>query len=126
MKRRLKQSFALLAAGLVALFLTPGCETDEDEFDHKPPAGQGSIIVDNYTYTDIEFYVNGLLTGKINDDKDEAFDLAPGVYRIVLNDEDDQRNWAGDVDVLEGQLTILSVTIDATDFNDYAVEREIQ
>ncbi len=126
MKRRSFVPPAILAIGLASLFFTPGCEWDDDDFDHNPPAGHGSIIIDNYTYSDIELFVDGLLAGKINNDDDRAFDLAPGVYRVLLNDEDDQRNWAGDVDVLEGRLTILTVRIDSTDFNDYDVDREIQ
>ena len=127
MKRRFFFLPALLATSLTALLFTSGCEwDDDDEFDHNPPAGQGSIVIDNFTYSDIEFFVNGVLVGKINDDDDRAFDFAPGVYRVVLNDEDDQRNWAADVDVLEGRLTILTVRIDSSGFYDYDVVREIQ
>lgn len=126
MKRRFLALAAPLLAGLTILFLSPGCETDDDEFDHDPPLGQGSIIIDNYTFTDIEFYLEGRLQGKVNDDHDEAFDMRPGVYRVVLSDEDGDYNWADDVDVLEGRLTVLTVTIGSSVYDSYTVTREIQ
>lgn len=116
----------LLAAGLACLFLSTGCEMDDDEFDHDPPLGQGSLIIDNFTYTDIELFVDGRLQGKIQDDDDKAFDFQPGAYRVVLNDEDGDRSWADDVDVLEGKLTVLTVRIDTAFSDDYDVSREIQ
>jgi hypothetical protein len=126
MKRRFFARAAPLLAGLAILFLSPGCEWDDDEFDHEPPPGQGSIIIDNFTPTDIEFYLNGRLQGKVNDDDDEAFDLRPGVYRVVLNDEDGNYNWADDVDVLGGQLTVLTVRIGSSLDDSYDVTRDIQ
>lgn len=125
MKRRFFILPAALAAAMAALFLTAGCETD-DEFDHTPPAGQGSIVIDNFTYTDIEFFVNGVRRDVVNEDDDQAFDFAPGVYRVVLNDEDGDRSWAGDVDVLQDRLTVLRVRISTGSFDDYVVDREIQ
>jgi len=124
--KHFRLSLAALTVGLAAALFTTGCEWDDEEYDHNPPAGQGSLIVDNYTSTDIEVFVDGVRLGEARNDRDRAFDLAPGVYRLVLNDEDDRRNWAGDVDVLEGRLTILTVRIDASDFDDYDVSREIQ
>ena len=126
MKSRSIIPFALLAAALSTLLVTIGCEWGDDDHDHNPPAGMGSIIIDNYTSTDIEFFVDGTLVGKVNNDRDRAFDFAPGVYRVVLNDEDDRRSWANDVDVLEGRLTVLTVRIDSTDYARYDVRREIQ
>jgi hypothetical protein len=126
MKFRLVRLFPFLGAALACLFLASGCETDDDEFDHNPPAGQGSIIVDNFTFTDIEFFVDGRIQGKIKEDDDKAFDFAPGVYRVVLNDDDGNHSWADDVDVLEGRLTVLKVQIDTSFSDTYSVTREIQ
>ncbi len=125
MKRRFFALTAPLVAALAVLLLAPGCESD-NEFSHTPPAGQGSLIVDNYTYTDIEFFLNGILQETVNSDHDKTFDLAPGVYRVVLNDDNGDRNWADDVDVLEGRLTVLTVKIDSGFFDSYSVTREIQ
>ncbi len=125
MKHRFLTLAASALAGLTLLFLAPGCETDGD-FDHDPPDGQGSIIIDNYTYTDIEFFLNGILQDTVKSDHDKTFDLEPGVYRAVLNDKDGYRNWADDVDVLEGRLTVLTVRTDAGYRDSYDVFREIQ
>jgi hypothetical protein len=125
MKRRFFALAATLLAGLAVLCFTPGCESDDD-FDHDPPAGMGSIIIDNFTYTDIEFFLDGILQETVKSDHDKTFDLTPGVYRVVLNDKDGDRNWADDVDVLEGRLTVLTVKIDTGYIDGYDVTREIQ
>ena len=126
MKRRFFALTAPFLAGLAVLFLAPGCEDNSTTFHHTPPAGQGSIIIDNFTYTDIEFFLNGLLQETVKSDRDKTFDLAPGVYRVVLNDKDGDRNWADDVDVLGGRLTVLTVKIDTSYIDGYDVTREIQ
>jgi hypothetical protein len=127
MKRRCVTFAAPLIAALAVLLVFPGCESDEDQFDHTPPQGQGSIVVDNITFTDIEFYLNGILQDTVKSDDDKAFDLAPGVYRVVLNDaENGDRNWADDVDVLEGRLTLLTVTINTSVTDSFNVTREVQ
>ena len=126
MKLRIFNLIAPLLASLTCLCLTAGCEKGDDHFDHTPPAGQGSIILENFTYTDIEFFIDGIQQGTIKSDRNHAFDLAPGVYRVVLNDKGGDRNWADDVDVLEGRLTILTVKIDTSSFDAYLVTRVIQ
>ncbi|MFO7534288.1 MAG: hypothetical protein R6X19_01150 [Kiritimatiellia bacterium] len=127
MRKRLFSRAVPFLACLAALLGAPGCETDDDDYDHNPPLGQGGIIVENFTYTDLEFFLDGRLQGKVSDDDDRAFDFPPGVYRVVLNDEDDSnRSWAGDVDVLQGRLTILNVRVDPLDSGAYTVQREIQ
>jgi hypothetical protein len=117
---------AVLAAGLSSLLLCGGCETDDDEFDRTPPAGKGSLVIDNYTSTDIEFFLEGKLQGVIDDDDDRTFDFDPGVYRVVLNEEDGTRSWADDVDVLEGRVTVLHVVIDTAFSDSYTVTRNVQ
>jgi hypothetical protein len=45
----------------------------------------------------------------------KAFDHAPGVSRVVLDESGSDRTFRGDVDVLGGQLTVLYVTTDVFD-----------
>lgn len=103
-----------------------GCDDLEDEkdFGYVPPAGKGALIVDNLSPTDVNVYVDGGSVGQVGDDDDKAFNLQPGVHRVVLDEEDGGRRWSSDLDVLEGRLTILRVKLDTGDFNDYDVDVE--
>jgi hypothetical protein len=105
------KSGIILLSMLLAISGFVGC--DDDDWDHKPPSGQGSLIVDNRTVDDIEVYVNGEFQGKVDGGDDLIVDLAPGLYRVVLNEEDDLRSFRDDVDVLEGRLSILEVDFDS-------------
>lgn len=113
---------ACAAAGL--LLCAAGCDLDDDnDRDHTPPAGQGALLVDNNTGDDIKVYADGVLLGKVGDYSDRAFDLAPGVYRVVLDEDDGSRDFRDDVDVLADRLTVLDVTVDYDAFDsDYDVE----
>ncbi|MBP7830037.1 MAG: hypothetical protein KA248_08985 [Kiritimatiellae bacterium] len=108
----------MLIAGVLALGLA-GCE-DED-YDHVPPDGQGSIILDNFTGDDIYVFIDGTATNRLRDYKDEAYDLDPGVHRLVLDQDGGDRYGAWDVDVIEGRLTIVDVETDDWNWDDYEV-----
>lgn len=84
-----------------------GC--DESEYDYDPPAGQGSLVVDNYTGDRIYVYVDGLEVDSVRSGKHRYYDLEPGVHRVALDGDDTRRFWADDVDLLEGRLTVLEV-----------------
>jgi len=94
-----------------------GCD-DGDDFDHTPPEGMGSLVVDNDTFDDLRVFVNGAEIGRVTDGHEGFFDLEPGLYRIVLDDEDGDRSYRNDVDVLDGRLTILYVDEPLTSFDD--------
>ena len=85
------------------------CACDGDDWNHTPPAGMGSIIVDNRTTDGVNVYLEGSYTNRVSDFDNEAFDMAPGIHRVVLDEAHGSRNWWGDVDVLEGKLTVLEV-----------------
>lgn len=87
-----------------------GCEDDGD-FSHQPAAGMGAVIVDNMTPDDVEVYVDGVHLGQVGNDHDRAFDLTPGVHRIVIDDEHGDRNAADDFDILQDRLTVLEVRL---------------
>ncbi len=91
-----------------SLLLLAGC--DDDDYDHSPPAGQGSIVIDNNGHEDIHVYIDGVYLDKVRDGHWRAFDRAPGVYRVVLDESGSDRLYRDDVDVLAGQLTVLYVT----------------
>jgi len=95
---------------VAAVLLCQGCEDDDDYLDHVPPAGQGSLIVDNRTAIDFNLFVDGESAGEVKDGRERIIDLEPGIRRVVLDDDDDiYTSFRDDIDILEGQLTILKV-----------------
>lgn len=109
-------------AGVAALMLlaAAGCEDDDDYDDHNPPEGQGSLVVVNNTADDLEVFVDGSLLLSVRDGKTSIVDRDPGRVRVNLRDEDSSRGWRGNVDILEGRLTVLRVTYRLTG-DDYDV-----
>lgn len=126
MTRGTRRGLYGLMAICVAVWMA-GCDdpSDNTDFDYVPPSGSGALIVDNLSPTDVKVYVDGSSVGRVGDDHDEHFDLRPGVHRVVLDEEDGHRNWSGDVDILEGRLTVLRVTLEAGSQNSYRVKIEI-
>ena len=120
---RRKLSGSAVAIAIVALqlaWVTTGCESD-NYTDHKPPAGDGSLVVDNHTGDDISIFVDGAYKAKVDSSSDRILDMAPGLYRVVLTEEDHgDRSYRADVDILDGRLTVLEVWI-STDPHAYDV-----
>lgn len=100
-------SLACVALGMILMLGL--CACDGDDWNHTPPAGMGSIIVDNRTADGVNVYLDGYYTNRASDFDYEAYDLAPGIHRVVLDESHGDRNWWGDVDVLQGKLTVLEV-----------------
>ncbi len=116
--QRLEVTAALaLAAGLLAC---AGCY-DSNSTDHKPPDGEGAIVVLNNTFTKVDVFVNGTEKGGVNSGNNRAFDMTSGVYRVALTELDGNRSYAGDVDVLVSQDTVLDVTADPFNTSKYDV-----
>lgn len=117
---KLPGAAALAVAAFLALFPL-GCEYDDDDFDHDPPAGLGTLYVDNNTGDDLDVFVDGAEMQGVGDYDERFYDLAPGVRRVVLDEDDGDRSFADDVDVLEGRRTIIDVSRDSDDFDRYDV-----
>lgn len=97
-------ALALLAAALAA-----GCE--ERRYDHTPPPGQGSLILDNFTGDRIRVFIDGGDAGVLDDYDDNAWDLAPGLHRLVLDQRNGPRHAAWDVDIITGRLTVIRIRV---------------
>ncbi len=105
-KRRGPLAISIL---FVAACLTGGCEWDDDDVDHDPPAGQGSLMVDNRASRDINIFVDGQRVGEAKAFNDDIKDLDPGTYRVVLDEDSGNRYFADDLDIIEGKVTVWEV-----------------
>jgi len=117
-----------LAAAVLSVALTAGtgCDESEGDFDFVPSPGKGALIVENNTASDINLYLNGISRGEVDDDSYLPVEANPGVYRVVLDEDDGDRQYGADIDILEGRLTILRVYIEAGDYTEYRVRMEFE
>ncbi len=106
-------------AVLAGLFLVAGC--DDDEFDRNPPAGQGSLVVDNRTSERIDVYIDGARMENVRSGKHRYYDLDPGSYRIVLDGDDSRRSYADDVDILIDRITVMDIAPSSTNVRRFDV-----
>lgn len=111
--KNLLRVLGLAAMTSLAVVFT-GCE-DFDPTDHKPPEGQGAMIVNNHLPHDIVVYVDGEQQRDANDNDDQAYDLAPGVHRVVLDERNGNGTFRDDIDIIAGRNTVLDVTYDPFD-----------
>ena len=58
--------------------------------------------------------------GLLDAREDEAYDLDPGVHRVVLDEQSGDRAYSTDVDILENRRTVMDVTVSGFD-GDYDV-----
>ena len=98
--------FIPIFAVFCALALT-ACHDDDDDFDHTPAPGMGAMIVVNDTSDDMSVFIDGAPAAEVREGKDRAYDLPPGVHRVILDQQGGDHNFRGDVDILEGQLTVF-------------------
>jgi hypothetical protein len=110
---------ALLLTFLTATLLLPltGCDSSSDDFDHDPPAGMGTLYVVNRTPDDSRVFIDGERVSDVDGSDHEWFDLTPGTHRVVVTQGNTDRKFRGDMDVLNGQRTILELSIDPIDPN---------
>lgn len=117
--RHIFTSWRALACAAAVLALA-GCDDDDENFDHQPPTGKGSLIVDNEGFHDVRVYVDGRLAGTVRDDHWGAFDLEPGDYRVALDERTGDRFEVVEVDVLQGRRMVLEVTVAGSDYDVWA------
>lgn len=121
MKKTFK-SFAralLLTASAVLLMGASDC-TDDDDVDYDPPAGFGALGVDNNSDTDLDVYIDGTPRLTVDEGRRRSLDLAPGDYRVVLEERGGNRSFSGNVDILLDRITVMDITSGyGTDFDVY-------
>jgi hypothetical protein len=111
------RTFLLIALAASLSLTLPGCDYSDDEFDHDPPAGKGTLYVVNRTPNDCNVFIDGTERNGVDADDKEWYDLDPDVRRVVVDQDRSYRVFRGDVDVLEGQRTILELSVDPNDLN---------
>lgn len=94
-----------------------GCDRNNSYYDHVPPQGKGSLVIDNHTGDDISIFVNGERMGGVNGGDYTIIDLNPGFIRLVLAADHVDRSYRDDIDLLDGRLTIIDVR--ASSANNY-------
>lgn len=96
---------------LAGLLFGTGCHDwwEDDDHDHDPPPGQGAILIDNRTFNDVRVFFNGVRQDDTRDGKSKAYNLDPGLYRVVLEEKGGDRSFRGDIDVLENNVTVMDI-----------------
>ncbi|HPG00151.1 MAG TPA: hypothetical protein PLE77_08770 [Kiritimatiellia bacterium] len=112
---------AMMALLLAATAGLVGCELDDEDYDHNPPAGLGTMYIDNNTYDSLEIYVDAVKVGEVGDYDTHYFDLEPGTHRIVVQEEGGTASFRDDIDIVEGERTIVDVSYDSNDSSEYDV-----
>lgn len=95
---------------LAALASMGAC--DREEYEHEPPAGQGALVVSNFSGDRVRVYVNGTAVDDVTAGVYRYYDMNPGGYRVALDSDDNQVSWADDVDILASRLTVVEVRMD--------------
>jgi len=54
-------------------------------------------------------FINGIESNRVSEYDYEAYDLNPGVHRVVIQERHGSRSYRDDVDILEGKLTVMRV-----------------
>ena len=116
------KGLGMLAMAAMVTTWSAGCDDDDDDYDHASPAGMGTLVVDNNTPDRVRVFVDGVSVQSVGKGDKRYYDLDPGDYRIALDGEDTDRFWTGDADILQGRLTILKVSDDLGDFDDFDVD----
>ncbi len=118
---RIISSLAILTLCLIST----SCEDDND-FNHTPATGTGTLIVNNVSFEDIDVFLDGDFLIQVDEDEKTYQDQEPGVYRVVLIGEDTDLTFREDVDIIETKLTILTVLSTTDGHGNLSVSVNIQ
>ena len=108
----MQRNWLTLLATLTAIALC-ACESEDDAEDgrrHVPPAGLGSVLVENQVGgAKINVVINGELGGRISVNEFRIYDREPGTCTIHLDFHESSRNLNALAPVEEGRNTIVNV-----------------
>ena len=104
-----KPIFKFLVSALFVLGFSSGCDEDHKGSSHKPPEGQGAIVMRNNSPHKVRVFLDGVRQEPVSKNRTRSYDLAPGVYRVVLQEAGGDQDFREEVDVLAGQNTVFDV-----------------
>jgi hypothetical protein len=116
------RTMAAVATGCL-LAVAVGC-SDQVVNNEVSPEGKGTLVLDNLTADTVNVFVGGVQTSIVEAVSESVVYLTPGLYRVVLDQENGARNYRDDVDVLLGRQTILHIDYNLTNANLYSVTME--
>jgi len=104
---------AWLGLACVALLVSAGCHDDRRFERHAPQPGQGALLVDNGAPHHLRVYIDSERQEQdARRNRITAYDLAPGLVRLVLEERRTGRNARLDVDILADRNTVVIVDED--------------
>ena len=95
----------LLLSLLTLIFFT-GCHDDEYG-DHRPPEGQGGLIVVNNRPDGMRVFIDGVAQADVGDFDDRAYNLSPGVHRVILDAKRSRGAFIEELEILVGRNVVL-------------------
>jgi len=103
-----------------------GCEEDgtEDYEDHVPADGMGTLVIYNRTAVEMSGYLEGSYINNIESWEWELMDYTPGTYTAVILQVDGSKSYTADVEILEGVLTVLTMSYGDSSSSYFSVSTE--
>ena len=90
------------------LLLLSACDDDEYH-DNTPPEGQGGLIVVNDRPEGMRVFIDGEAQADVGDYDDRAYNLEPGVHRVILDAKKSRGAFIQEVEILAGRNVVLLV-----------------
>ena len=90
------------------LLLLSACD-DDDYLDNTPPEGQGGLIVVNDRPEGMRVFIDGEAQADVGDYDDRAYNLEPGVHRVILDAKKSRGAFIQEVEILAGRNVVLLV-----------------
>jgi len=84
------------------------------------------LFLDNRTGDDINVYLDGAVVRDLEDYDDRAYDLAPGLHRLVLDEQGGDRFGSWDIDIVAGRLTVAEIRVSNWDWEEYDADIHLE
>ena len=89
------------------VLLLGACDGDYD--NNTPPEGQGGLIVVNDRPDGMRVFIDGEAQAEVGDRDDRAYNLEPGVHRVILDAKRSRGAFIQAMEILAGRNVVLLV-----------------